>query len=625
LWRRKPDTTVGLNIDGQINRSVAVTETSSLEQHRAALARGEIDRRAALKLAFGAGIAAVAPIGDARALPSAPQFVHGVASGDPTPQAVVLWTRVTPSEPKDIGVLWRIADNPAFHNARSGVATARAQSDWTVKIDIRNLRHGTDYWYQFVVPAATPVASPVGHTRTAALGEIKNLKLAVLSCSIFDKGFFNVYADLAERRDIDAVLHLGDYIYEYGRGGYKTPALALGLVNEPRSAEVEPPTELLMLEEYRTRYGAYRSDENLQEAHRRFPWITVWDDHEIANDAWTGGAENHQANEGSWAARKAAAIRAYYEWMPIREPADGARIDPATGNPSAMYRSFDFGNLARLIMLDTRHAGRQQQLTTPQLLAVYQGATATGAFPLDVDATGHPRMLLGAEQEAWFDERVASSRQVWQLVGNQVLLFFQQAADYLNLPVLTAQEKAGVATLLDQLFGPGAGQLFATLGAAGGPNPATADSWNGYPSARNRFYASLAKARNPVILSGDSHNGWVAELRAPGPNGTVRPLGVEFGGTSVTSPGYEETFPTIGPAKLSDLFVASSAAHGRTDRLVYNDASRRGYLLLNVNPERVKAEFVFVDTVFSPRFTTEVVDFHVKAGQKTVRGGAPAT
>ncbi len=576
----------------------------------------ELRRREALRLVFGAGLATAIGADAAFAAPSQPSFLHGVASGDPTRTAVIIWTRVTPSSLNDVTVRWKVALDPAMTRVvRGGATTARALGDYTVKIDVDGLQPGWVYYYQF---SAGDVLSTVGRTRTLPPADYtEQLQFAVFSCTNFEKGYFNAYADAARNPKLDAVLHLGDYNYEYGVGRYQTPALALGLVTEPRRDQLVPTTDTVLLDAYRARKALYRTDPDLQALHAAAPWITVWDDHESANDAWSEGAENHDpATQGPWQARKIAAIRAYYEWLPLREPADRQRVSPTTGNPEHMARSFDFGRVARLVMLDTRLQHRDKQLTATQMLGVYQAAATTGSFDLDRNADGSVRRIMGADQEAWVDQQLSTSTQTWQVIGNQTLLQYQITPNILDTTKLTAAQKTDISVVLDQIGGAGTAALFGTLGRLGAPNPLTADSWNGYPSARLRLYASMAKAANPVVVTGDSHNAWAANLAVPTRAGAF-PIGVEFGGTSVTSPGYEQYFVTTPPRALADTITESSQQKSTTDKLVYADTSRRGYMLMHITQTMMAVDFVFVNTVFSQTYTVSKRFFTVAPGSKT--------
>ena len=567
----------------------------------------ELRRRDAFRAVFGAAAASLVGL-DAMALPAAaPQFLHGVASGDPDAASVVLWTRVTQSGTKPVMVDWKLSSTADMATpVAQGSARALAAGDYTVKVIPNGLTAGATYWYQF---SCNGVVSPIGRTRTLPdANSTAEVNLAIFSCSNFEKGYFNAYGEAAKDDSLFGMFHLGDYTYEYGLGGYQTTALALNLVTEPRKDQLLPTTETTTLAAYRTRQALYHTDPQLQAAHQNFPWFAIYDDHESANDSWTGGAENHTpATEGDWQSRKQAALQAWYEWMPVRNR--NPRFD-ANGNPQKLFHFVDFGKVARLVLLDSRLAGRDQQLTSTAMGQAYGYYAQTGSWALDT-VSGRPRSLLGAQQEAWVDGALAHSKQTWQLVGNQTLLHYQIAPDFLNAPGLTDAQRAGISGTVDAIFGAGAGAQFGQLGALGLPNPATNDSWNGYPTARNRFYASLLKAKNPVVLTGDSHNAWAANL-AVGPT----KVGVEFGATSVTSPGYEQTFPGLPAATLGALITYSSQTKSQTDKLQWCELANRGYLKVSANTTQLTATFVFVSTAFSTSYTTSTKTFTVNPGAR---------
>ena len=310
-------------------------------------------------------------------------FQHAIASGDPLADAVIIWTRATPDVlGGDVAVRWQMARDLAFADVvKSGELTTNGDRDYTVKVDVTGLAPATTYFYRFI---ALGGSSPIGRTRTAPSGGVSRLRFAVVSCSSYAHGFFHAYRSIATRLDLDAVVHLGDYIYEYASGQYGA------------ERPYEPAHEIVTLEDYRTRYAHYRKDPDLQAVHKQHPFITVWDDHESANNAWTDGAENHTpATEGNWAARRGVAAQAYAEWMPIRE----------LEGPEKIYRALRYGDLVELIMLDTRSWGREEQV------------------PQSDSRTSNPyRQLLGQDQEAWFLDRLQASTAKWKLVGQQVMV-----------------------------------------------------------------------------------------------------------------------------------------------------------------------------------------------------------
>lgn len=447
-------------------------------------------------------------------------FRHGVASGDPLLNRVILWTRVTLAADEDlVPVEWTIAEDPAMRRVRQrGITSTSAAFDYTVKVDVARLDPGTTYYYQFTAKGAL---SPIGRTKTLPIGATARLRFAVCSCSNYPYGFFNAYRLIAGRADLDFVTHLGDYIYEYSNAQYGDGA-AIGRVPSPDK-------EIITLADYRQRYAQYRTDPDLQEAHRQHPWIVVWDDHESANDAWEAGAENHTAAEGDWSTRRASATQAWFEWLPVRE-------NPFLGGQ--IYRTFPFGNLMDFIMLDTRLAGRSQQLRSND--------------PALLDPS---RSLLGPDQEAWFLQELASSRNRgtrWRFVGQQVMM----------------------------------GQLFNPDGT-----PLNTDQWDGYPVSRARLLGQLAANQigNVVVLTGDIHSSWANEITGnPFTPAGYTAQAVEFVTPAVTSPGIDDR------AQATGLQQQIGATH---PHVKYVELFRRGYLLIDLTAERAQAEFYHVRTI----------------------------
>ena len=458
-----------------------------------------------------------------------PVFRHGVASGDPLSDRVILWTRVTPKSPAGAqSVSWQVARDPRFNQIVSrGETPTGAARDFTVKIDVAGLQPGTPYYYRF---ESLGSRSAIGRTRTLPREGVSRLRLGVVSCSNLPQGYFNAYACLANRADIDAVLHLGDYIYEYANEQYGD-GTKLGRIPSPNK-------EMVALQDYRERHAQYKADPDSQEIHRQHPFIVTWDDHEFTNNAWSGGAQNHNTDEaeGDWNTRRAAAMQAYYEWMPIREDAQTKQ--------SRIYRAFRFGDLATLVMLDTRLVGRDEQALRDDTPAI--------------DLPG--RQLLGAEQEAWLAEQLVTSvrnKTSWKLLGQQVMFAPQTS--------------------------PGA--------RAGNP-----DSWDGYRASRSRVFDMIERAKvgNLAVLTGDVHSSWAYDLprdpfagydKASGKGS----LGVEFAGTSVSSPSNLGA----GPDGARQLLATREAR----PHLHYVDGRYRGYFVLDLTRERLQADFYAVATV----------------------------
>jgi len=304
----------------------------------------DISRRGLFALA-GASAAVASTPAAARSFGSG--YTHSVASGEPEPQAqsVLLWTRFVAEA--ETTLEWQVSDSQDFSTTVSeGQVKASPGRDWCAKATASGLTPDRWYFFRFIAPNGT--TSPIGRTRTLPQGSTEKFRMAVFSCSNFGFGWFNAYAHAVEANDCDIALHLGDYIYEYGKGTYPGPA-------ETNPGRIlSPDTEIVALTDYRLRYATYRADPDLQRLHQVLPMIAVWDDHESANDSWENGAQNHQSEtEGEWAVRKAVAKRVYREWMPVSDEA---------------YATYNVGNLATLFRLDTRLEGREEQFDLGKVL-----------------------------------------------------------------------------------------------------------------------------------------------------------------------------------------------------------------------------------------------------------------
>lgn len=451
-------------------------------------------------------------------------FYHGVASGDPLPDRVIIWTRVTPEQavPK-IPVSWAVATDAAFANiVKKDTASALASKDYTVKVDVDGLASGTFYYYRF---RAMDVNSITGRTKTATVGKADSVKFAIASCSNWEWGYFTPYGNMAKRNDLDAVLHLGDYIYEYGTKQYGDTTR--GRINIPRH-------EIITLQDYRTRYSLYRLDKGLREVHQQHPFITIWDDHEVANNSYTEGAQNHQPDEGNYMSRRDAARKAYYEWLPIRES-------------ETLYRKFSFGELADLIMLDERLAGRTK--------------------PVDslTDATfNNPeRHMLGEAQMLWFKNQLTNSKANWKIIGNQVLYSDVNYKDvYKNMT-------------------------------------RNLDAWDGYPAEKKQVHDFIVnnKQSNIVFVTGDTHASWAIEAVAGDPynaNTGKGAIAVEFGTTSISSANDDEYKP-VEEVKNMEAMLIKQNPHIK----FLNDRDH-GYLLVTFSAAQTKAEWFFVETLKTP-------------------------
>lgn len=477
---------------------------------------------------------------------TAVEFRHGVASGDPLADRVILWTRLTPAAAGPVSGEVLIATDAALsQNLQRHAFTTDADRDYTVKVDPAGLSPGTTYYYRF---QAGDAVSPVGRTRTAPAGAVERLRIGVASCASYAHGYFSGYRALARRADLDVVLHLGDYLYEYGSGEY-------GSVRA-----YEPAHEILTLDDYRSRHALYKRDADVQEVHRQHPFIAVWDDHESANDAWRDGAENHtEGAEGAWAQRKAAAIRAYAEWMPIRLP------DPA--HPERIFRRFGYGDLAEIVMLDTRLYARDAQ-----------AGLADAAAINDTD-----RQLVGTEQLGFVADTLGATRAKWKLLGQQVMFGQLRLVGLPELSVLTGIPVEPLQTLLQALPVVSTGGLIV--------NP---DQWDGYRAERERLFDLIESVGgdNVVVLTGDIHSSWAMDLSRDPSNPLVYnplsgagSLAVEFVATSVTSPGLDALAPLQGVLSLLNPHIR------------YADLSRHGYLLLDLTPERIQGEWWYSETI----------------------------
>jgi alkaline phosphatase D len=529
-------------------------------------------RRRSLLQATGASLGALSLRGFAIDKPAAAHFTHGIASGDPLADRVILWTRVLPDSGNAAAVpcIWQVATDASFDTIiASGEAVARADRDYTVKVDAAGLAPGQSYCYRFM---ANGVASPMGCTRTLPVGAVNAFKMAVASCSNYPQGFFHAYRDIAES-DLDVVLHLGDYLYEYPVGEYANP-----IAEEQLGRKVEPEHEILVLEDYRMRHGLYRTDPDLQAAHAAHPWITVWDDHEMMNDTWRAGAENHDEGEGDFFQRIHAARQAYHEWMPIRTGAEG--------DQGVIYRAFQIGDLADLIMLDTRLVGRDEQLDYAKGI---EAAGSVEAF-IKNDLYNPKRQMLGEEQEHWLQHALQRSKArgaTWQVLGQQVLM------GKLNIPVIPPEELAQLE--LSEYARPRVEQ---TQQLAPYGLPSNLDAWDGYPAARERLFTMLtAHATNPISLAGDTHNGWAFNLT----NAQAEAVGVEWGTPGVSSPGLERYVPL--PSEQMQALLK-----GASPELVACDTSQRGWTRVTLTPEAATAQWRFVSSVTVPTYQVSAAE-----------------
>ena len=521
----------------------------------AAAALAPLDRRTLLKGgALGAGLVG---------MPLAAQdggrgFTHGVASGEPGATGALFWTRHVAAQDSELTL--EISDTLDFaRKLGGGTGTASAANDWCCKIRSEGLEPGRWYYYRFVAPDGA--MSDIGRTKTLPEGPTTRFRMAVFSCANIGFGWFNAYAAAAEANDVDCTLHLGDYFYEYGPGTYPASGEAL------QARPLFPAKEIVSLAEYRQRYALYRRDPDLRRLHQMYPMISGWDDHESANDSWAGGAQNHQPEtEGAWSVRKAAAIKAYREWMPVSD------------EPWAAY---EIGDLATLFRLETRLTARAEQFSYGDLLSgktsPEDAMAALTAFR-EGDYRDPAREMLGARQQAWLAEglkRSVGEGKPWQVLVQQVLM-----GKLATAPDLVGRLPGELPDYIRQ-------RLLAGAMASRAELPLNMDAWDGYPAARDRvFEAALAADANLVSLAGDTHNAWAFDLSLDG-----APVGVEFAVQGVTSPGMESYVSWIPTEQLERATVA----HNR--ELAWMDGARRGYMAVELTPGSAACQFRFLASV----------------------------
>ncbi|WP_394222847.1 alkaline phosphatase D family protein [Alteromonas gracilis] len=549
-----------------------------------------MDRRSFIKLSSftGATIAVSSGLAGCTISPSADNqaqtnatFTHGVASGDPLKDAVIIWTRAAPVSGSGLvkaNIFWEMANDSAFSDViSSGFVEAKASHDFTVKVDVSGLTPARRYFYRF--KSANNV-SPVGETRTLPNTDVTNVTFGVFSCSNYPAGFFTPYMEAAKNDHIDYVLHLGDYIYEYDGNGYATEhAKEIGRTYAP-----DNDTELYTLTDYRKRYALYRTDEGLLALHQNKPFIVVWDDHEITNDTYIDGAENHQEDEGDFYERRAAAVQAYYEWLPIRPPFGTERLE--------IYRQFTFGSLLDLYMLDTRVLARDKQLDYANYRDTETDAFNNEAFTKDISNPN--RGLLGEDQRNWLHNAMQQSQAKWQVLGQQLLI----GRMLFPVSIFNGVERKNIPSHAHKLANikrkqmKGAELSDQELSLINTVMPYNLDAWDGYPVEREQLLRQLETLGKPVIaLAGDTHNAWHNKLTLD--DGSE--VGVELATPAVTSPGMEhylsmdeDTAKTF--AKDLPLLI---------DDLQYCNLHQRGFMTLSISVDEAKATWHFVDAILT--------------------------
>ncbi|WP_293830857.1 alkaline phosphatase D family protein [uncultured Corynebacterium sp.] len=490
-------------------------------------------------------------------------FLHGVASGDPLPDRVVLWTRVTPSREalpgsglgEDVELEWQIDTSEDFTNPQTGSVTTSADSDHTVHVDPDGLEPATEYFYRFIVKSGEfeGATSPVGRTLTAPKEDesLDNLNLAIASCANWESGFFAAYGDMAQRTragEIDHVVFLGDYIYEYPTGEYAGKSGVARMHH--------PEWEITTLEDYRQRHGRYRTDLNLQAAHAACPWIVIWDDHETANNSWFEGAENHTDGrvEGEWPERLSAAKQAYFEWLPVRAQ--------SAGEEQLLYRSFKFGDLAQLTMMDLR---------------TYRDEETTGANFANDDRT-----MLGKQQFDWVAQQLQESTARWDVLGNSVMV---SPMRFVTIP---DNEKANIA----------AGYMKErATGIA-----VNSDQWDGYAAERDRLLTMLDEQEsNALFLTGDIHSEWANSIASPSGFGEI---GCEMVTTSISAPNVDEiltsAFGTYHKEDNSTSLLVEQAIRDANPWVSHIDFDAHGYGVASIHRDFVDMLYYRVSDVEDP-------------------------
>jgi len=496
--------------------------------------------------------------------PSLQPFYHGVASGDPLADKVVIWTRITPDSgnftPKTVN--WKVASDTGFTTIiKSGTYTTDSSKDYTVKIDVTGLQAGTTYYYVFGFEGKY---SLIGRMRTAS-ADANHLRFAVVSCNNYEAGFFNGFKKIAQRNDLDAIIHLGDYIYEYEPKGYG---------DSLNGRFVEPNNEIISVGDYRTRYSVYRLDADLRYAHQQQTFISIWDDHESTNDSYKDGAENHQTNEGDWQVRKGISKKVYFEWMPIRDVSE-----------NKIYRKISYGGLLDIIMLDTRLEGRVKP-------------------PVNFDDADAPvRTMLGSTQYNWFINQLSTSTAKWKVIGNQILFSDMNvgfgAVNAMGQPAIT---DINAIRAVENLF---------------------IDNWESYPTERNSIMDTLQNkgVKNTIFLTGDSHASWAfdltkkpalypnaATLNLPTPSPSYNPstgvgsVGVEFATPSITSANFDEAVGAAATAQFevainNPIPVPGFGSVVYNPHLKYVDLDRHGYFVLDLKGDSAQADYFYIDTL----------------------------
>ena len=507
-------------------------------------------------------------------------FANGVASGDPTASSVVIWTRVTPAdtEAKEATVRWWVSKDPTHTNlVQSGELTTTQKTDFTVKLDIQELTPGETYYYQFSYEGTRSVT---GRTKTLPDKNIAQLGITLVSGSNYAFGFFNAYDAIAQDRKTDFVLHLGDYLYENGADDYGA------LSGQALNRQHEPKQETLTLKDYRERHALYKRDPASQKMHASHPLIVIWNDHEIAHQAFVEGATNHQKNEGNWSKRKKAAIQAFYEWMPVRNP-------KKKKDQTSLWRHYEFGTLASLTTLESRHSARSRQINYDDHLSAIESKRARNSFIYEILAAEN-RTLLSKDMNKFYSQSMQASLAkniTWRFVGNQTLM------TRLHAPRIDEQIHAQITA--NQLA-PEQARLLGELKKIGEYDlPINLDSWDGYPMARDEFYSLNTELgiSDLIVLSGDSRGFWFNKLH----NKRGEQVGYEVGTSSMTEPEPLEPLNIL-TGKLFDELITN-----KNREVVWTNSRKRGFTRLDISKERISVNFIGLSTVKQQNYETQAI------------------
>lgn len=491
-------------------------------------------------------------------------FYHGVASGDPLTDRVIIWTRLTKENNDPATLEWMMAtDTSMTMIVQRGLTQTSMEKDFTVKVDVTGLSPGTTYYFMFKYNGKN---SLIGRTKTAPLSPVSHLRFAFVSCSNFSSGYFNAYKNISQRNDIDAIIHLGDYIYEYGN------STGTGSTQPIRPYETDK--EIVTLVEYRARYSLHRLDPDLLRLHQQHPFLYVWDDHEAANNAYKDGADNHTpAEEGEWKVRLAASKKACFEWLPLRENSDGT-----------VYRKFIYGGLAEIFMLDTRMDERD-----PPVINLGKNAPQASR-----DSLLNPqRKIMSEKQFSWLTNSLQQSSAQWKIIGNQVL-FTPIILDNFDTTLFVGNPLLQALTpLLQNVLESGY----------------NADSWGNFPAQRNALHSFISNnsINNIVFLTGDIHTTHgmdiafnPAEYSKLEKKGSI---GVEFVTPSITSSNFDEIISNVTFLQpfLSTLIQAGNNTMKNNNPYMMDfDLTHHGYSLLDLTPERCQTDVFHIDTVKVP-------------------------